>query len=101
MFGISFSSSLHACHVSLQSYWGCIASNGTTALSKCWQQITSCEDVTEVSQAHFWELVPGHAIGSISLLVKKQMDDRPVLEIVHNLFHNLGTQQLTVQTGNE
>ncbi|GKV34548.1 hypothetical protein SLEP1_g42912 [Rubroshorea leprosula] len=58
-------------------------------------------DVTEVSQAHFWELVPGHAIGSISLLVKKQMDDRPVLEIVHNLFHNLGTQQLTVQTGNE
>ncbi|GKV34557.1 hypothetical protein SLEP1_g42920 [Rubroshorea leprosula] len=58
-------------------------------------------DVTEVSQAHFWELVPGHAIGSISLLVKKGIDDRPVLEISHDLCHDLGTQQLAVQTGNE
>ncbi|GLT96186.1 hypothetical protein SLE2022_138290 [Rubroshorea leprosula] len=73
----------------------------SSALSKCWQQITYCEDVTEVSQAHFWELVPGHAIGSISLLAKKGMDDRPVLEISHDLCHDLGTQQLAVQTGNE
>ncbi|GLT51063.1 hypothetical protein SLA2020_245090 [Shorea laevis] len=73
----------------------------SSALSKCWQQITSCEDVTEVFQAHFWELVPRHAIGSISLLMKKGRDDRPLLEIVHNLCHDLGTKQLTVQTGDE
>ncbi|GLT96199.1 hypothetical protein SLE2022_138420 [Rubroshorea leprosula] len=73
----------------------------SSALNKSRQQISSCEDVTEVSQAHFWELVPGHSIGSISLLVKKGMDDWPVLEIVHDLCHDLGTQQLAVQTGNE
>ncbi|GLT38603.1 hypothetical protein SLA2020_128410 [Shorea laevis] len=73
----------------------------SSGLSKCWRQITSREDVTEVSQARFWELVPGHAIGSLSLQVKNGMDDRPVLEFVHNLHHDLGIQDLTVQTDNE
>ncbi|GLT38607.1 hypothetical protein SLA2020_128450 [Shorea laevis] len=73
----------------------------SSGLSKCWRQITSREDVTEVSQARFWELVPGHAIGSVSLQVKNGMDDRPVLEFVHNLHHDLGIQDLTVQTDNE
>lgn len=70
----------------------------SSALSKCWRQISSRQDVAEVSQARFWELVPGHSIGSLSLQVKKGMDDRPVLEFVHNLYHDLGVQDLTVQT---
>lgn len=32
-------------------------------------QVSSREEVSEVSQARFWELVPGHVIGSISLQV--------------------------------
>ncbi|XP_021283384.1 metal tolerance protein C2 [Herrania umbratica] len=70
----------------------------SSALSKCWRQITSHEDVGEVSQARFWELVPGHVVGSISLQVKKEMDDRPILEHVHSLYHELGIHDLTVQT---
>ncbi|KAK3227212.1 hypothetical protein Dsin_007074 [Dipteronia sinensis] len=69
----------------------------SSALTKCWRQITSREDVTEVSQARFWELVPGHVVGSISLQVKRGIDDRPVLEYVHGLYHDLGIQDLTVQ----
>ncbi|KAK2651332.1 hypothetical protein Ddye_018821 [Dipteronia dyeriana] len=69
----------------------------SSALTKCWRQITSREDVTEVSQARFWELVPGHVVGSISLQVKRGVDDRPVLEYVHGLYHDLGIQDLTVQ----
>ncbi|XP_068341967.1 metal tolerance protein C2-like [Pyrus communis] len=68
-----------------------------SALSKCWRQITACEDVSEVSQARFWELVPGHVVGSLSVQVKKGMDDRPVLRYVHGLYHDLGIQDLTVQ----
>lgn len=70
----------------------------SSALSKCWRQVTSREDVSEASQARFWELVPGHVVGSLSLQVKKGMDDRPILEYVHHLYHDLGVQDLTVQT---
>lgn len=69
----------------------------SSALSKCWRQIVSREDVTEVSQACFWELVPGHVVGSLSLQVKKGVDDRPILQFVHGLYHDLGVQDLTVQ----
>ncbi|XP_050383262.1 metal tolerance protein C2 isoform X2 [Argentina anserina] len=39
----------------------------TSALSKCWRQISAREDVSEVSLARFWEVVPGHVVGSLSL----------------------------------
>lgn len=32
-------------------------------------QITSREDVMEVLQARFWEVVPGHTVGSLRLQV--------------------------------
>uniref|UniRef100_A0A7N2N7F4 Cation efflux protein transmembrane domain-containing protein n=1 Tax=Quercus lobata TaxID=97700 RepID=A0A7N2N7F4_QUELO len=70
----------------------------TSALSKCWRQITTHEDVSEVSQARFWELVPGHVVGCVSIQVKKEMDDRAVLQFVHGLYHDLGIQELTLQT---
>lgn len=70
----------------------------TSALSKCWRQITTHEDLSEVSQARFWELVPGHVVGSVSIQVKKEMDDRAILQFVHGLYHDLGIQDLTVQT---
>ncbi|KAK4281810.1 hypothetical protein QN277_013261 [Acacia crassicarpa] len=70
----------------------------TSALSKCLRQITAREDVLEVSQARFWELVPGHVVGSLSIQVKKGVDDRPLLGLVHGLYHDLGVQDLTVQT---
>ncbi|XP_022766816.1 metal tolerance protein C2-like isoform X3 [Durio zibethinus] len=70
----------------------------SSAMSKCWRQIASHEDVTEVSQAQFWELVPGHVVGSLSLQVKKELDDRRLLEYVHSLYHELGIHDLTVQT---
>ncbi|MQL86558.1 hypothetical protein Taro_019101 [Colocasia esculenta] len=38
-----------------------------SALNKCWRQITALENVSKVSQARFWELVPGHAVGSLSI----------------------------------
>ncbi|XP_052173258.1 metal tolerance protein C2 [Diospyros lotus] len=71
----------------------------SSALSKSMRQVMSREDVSEVSQARLWELVPGHVIGSLSLQVKKGIDDdRPVLQYVHGLYHDLGVQDLTVQT---
>lgn len=70
----------------------------TSALSKCWRQVTAREDVTEVTQARFWELVPGHVVGSVSIQVKKGMDDRAILHFVHGLYHDLGIQNLTVET---
>ncbi|KAL0383769.1 UNVERIFIED_CONTAM: Metal tolerance protein C2 [Sesamum calycinum] len=70
----------------------------SSALSKCWRQISSREDIAEVSQARFWELVPGHVVGSISLQVKQGMDDYPILQYVHGMYHDLGVQDLTVQT---
>lgn len=69
----------------------------SSAWSKCWRQVSSREDVSEVSQARFWELVPGHVIGSIALQVKEGVDDWPVLQYVHDLYHELGIQDLTVQ----
>lgn len=42
-------------------------------LINCWKsfcgQIASREDVAEVFQARFWELVPGHVVGSLALQV--------------------------------
>lgn len=70
----------------------------SSALSKCLRQVMSREEVSEISQARFWELVPGHVVGSISFQVKNGMDDRPILQYVHGLYHDLGVQQLTVQT---
>ncbi|XP_028225394.1 metal tolerance protein C2-like isoform X1 [Glycine soja] len=70
----------------------------TTALNKCLRQISSREDVMEVSLARFWELLPGHVFGSLIVQVKKGTNDRPILEFVHGLFHDLGVQDLTVQT---
>ncbi|KAL0452960.1 UNVERIFIED_CONTAM: Metal tolerance protein C2 [Sesamum latifolium] len=70
----------------------------SSALSKCWRQISSREDIAEVSQARFWELVPGHVVGSISLQVKQGMDDYPILQYIHGMYHDLGVQDLTVQT---
>ncbi|KHN45432.1 Metal tolerance protein C2 [Glycine soja] len=70
----------------------------TTALNKCLRQISAREDVMEVSQARFWELVPGYVVGSLIIQVKKGTNDRPILEFVHGLYHDLGVQDLTVQT---
>ncbi|KAL9331689.1 hypothetical protein ACSQ67_001299 [Phaseolus vulgaris] len=72
----------------------------TTALNKCLRQISAREDVVEVSQVRFWELVPGHVIGSLIVQVKEGTNDRPILEFVHGLYHDLGVQDLTVQTDN-
>ncbi|KAJ4831069.1 Metal tolerance protein C2 [Turnera subulata] len=69
----------------------------TSALSKCLRQVSARDEVIEVSQARFWELVPGHVVGSLSLQVKKEMDDRPTLQFVHGLYHDLGILDLTVQ----
>ncbi|XP_077219874.1 cation efflux family protein [Tasmannia lanceolata] len=70
----------------------------SSAFSKCWRQITAREDVSEISQARFWEFVPGHVVGSLVIQVKKGADDHPVLQHVHGLYHDLGIQDLTVQT---
>lgn len=70
----------------------------STALSKSWRQVSSREDVAEVSQARFWELVPGYVVGSLSLQAKQGVDDRPILQYVHGLYHDLGVQDLTVET---
>uniref|UniRef100_A0A0E0NNC9 Uncharacterized protein n=1 Tax=Oryza rufipogon TaxID=4529 RepID=A0A0E0NNC9_ORYRU len=40
-----------------------------SALTKCFRQITACEDVSEVCQGRFWELVPGHAVGSLDIRI--------------------------------
>lgn len=70
----------------------------TSALSKCWRQISSREDVLEVTQVRFWELVPGQVVGSLSLTTKKGTDHGRTLEFVHDTYHELGIQDLTVQT---
>jgi zinc transporter 5/7 len=33
-------------------------------------QITAYEDVSELCQGRFWELVPGHAVGCLSVRVR-------------------------------
>lgn len=69
----------------------------TSALSKCWRQVNSREDILEVYQARFWELVPGHVIGSISLQVKQGVDECEIVRSVHELYHDLGVEDLSVQ----
>uniref|UniRef100_A0A7N0UXI9 Cation efflux protein transmembrane domain-containing protein n=1 Tax=Kalanchoe fedtschenkoi TaxID=63787 RepID=A0A7N0UXI9_KALFE len=69
----------------------------SSALSKCLRQINSREDVAEVTQSRFWEFVPGHVVGSLSVQVKTGIDDHPVLHSVHNVYHELGVQELTVE----
>ncbi|XP_062221377.1 metal tolerance protein C2-like [Phragmites australis] len=68
-----------------------------SAFLKCCRQITACEDVCEVRQGRFWELVPGHAVGSLSIRVKNGADDESVLEYVHGLYQDLGIQDLSIQ----
>ncbi|KAI7732539.1 hypothetical protein M8C21_024145 [Ambrosia artemisiifolia] len=68
-----------------------------SALTKCWRQVASLEDVIEVSEARLWEFVPGHVVGSVSLQVKKGVDDKPVLGFVRDLYHDLGVQDFTAQ----
>ncbi|RAL51783.1 hypothetical protein DM860_010501 [Cuscuta australis] len=69
----------------------------SSAFNKCRRQVTSREDVSELFQARFWEMVPGHAIGSISVQMKNGMDDGVVLQYVRDLYHDLGVQDLTLQ----
>ncbi|PKI54179.1 hypothetical protein CRG98_025412 [Punica granatum] len=69
-----------------------------SALSKCWRQITAREEVSEISQARFWEVIPGHVVGSLTIRVKDGMNEHSVLQFVHSLYHDLGIQDLTVQT---
>ncbi|TVU27579.1 hypothetical protein EJB05_19070, partial [Eragrostis curvula] len=69
-----------------------------SAFMKCCRQIAACEDVSEVCLGRFWELVPGHAVGSLSIRVKSCNDDQSVLEYVHGLYQDLGIHDLTVQT---
>ncbi|GMJ04399.1 metal transport protein 5 [Hibiscus trionum] len=67
----------------------------SSALTK----ITSRKDVAQVSEARFWELVPGHVVGSLLLKAKQEMDEGPIVEYyVHGLYRDLGIHDLTVQT---
>lgn len=75
------------------------ASIPTSALSKGHRQITALEDVCEISQSRFWELVPGHAIGSLSIQVKKGANEYQILQYIHGLYHDLGIPDLTVHIG--
>ncbi|CAN8269429.1 unnamed protein product [Cochlearia groenlandica] len=70
----------------------------SSALSKCLRQITSREDVMEVLQARFWEVVPGHTVGSLRIQVKSGIDEKPLLQYVYDVYHDLGVQDLTLQT---
>lgn len=69
----------------------------SSALSKCWRQVSCLEDVVEVSEAQFWEFVPAHVVGSVSLQVKKGVDDEAVLGFVRDLYHDLGVHDFTAQ----
>ncbi|KAD3068298.1 hypothetical protein R6Q59_017680 [Mikania micrantha] len=69
----------------------------SSALTKCWRQMASLEDVIEVSEARFWEFVPGRVVGSVLLQVKKGADDQAVLGFVRDLYHDLGVQDFTAQ----
>ncbi|ERN17070.1 hypothetical protein AMTR_s00044p00068470 [Amborella trichopoda] len=70
----------------------------SSALAKCWRQISALEDVSEVSQTRFWELVPGYVVGTLSIQVKNGADDHQILRHVHSLYHDIGIQDVTVQT---
>ncbi|CAA7403439.1 unnamed protein product [Spirodela intermedia] len=69
-----------------------------SALNKCWRQISAREDVLEISRARFWELVPGHVVGSLSIRMKEGADDAPVLQFARSLYHDLGIHDLAIQT---
>ncbi|KAL9259815.1 Metal tolerance protein C2-like protein [Drosera capensis] len=69
----------------------------SSALNKCCRQIAALEDVSDVSDARFWEFVPGHIVGSLSLQVKHEVDEQSILRYTHGLFHDLGVQNLSVQ----
>lgn len=68
----------------------------SSALAKCWRQVASLEDV-EVSEARFWEFVPGHVVGSVSLQVKEGVDEKAIVGFVRDLYHDLGVQDFTLQ----
>ncbi|KAJ3672335.1 hypothetical protein LUZ60_007056 [Juncus effusus] len=68
-----------------------------SALSKCSRQISALEEVCEVSQARFWELVPGYSIGSLSIQVKRGVDENRILQFVHASYNDVGIQDLSVQ----
>ncbi|XP_010672644.2 metal tolerance protein C2 [Beta vulgaris subsp. vulgaris] len=70
----------------------------SSAMSKCSRQIAALEDVTEIYASRFWELVPGYLVGSLSLQLKAGADDRSIRQFVHGLYHDLGVQDLTLQT---
>lgn len=44
-------------------------------------QISTREDVAEVSQARFWEMVPGHVVGSLSIQVIYYLFSFPFVSI--------------------
>ncbi|KAI3742350.1 hypothetical protein L1987_60030 [Smallanthus sonchifolius] len=69
----------------------------SSVMTKCWRQVASLEDVTEVSEARFWEFVPGHVVGSVLLEVKKGADEQAVLGFVRDLYHDLGVEDFTAQ----
>jgi len=74
------------------------ASIPSSAFIKCCRQIDALEDVNEVSDDRFWELVPGHVVGSLSLKIKEGSDDYTILDYVHGLYSELGIQEMTVET---
>ncbi|KAL9267589.1 Metal tolerance protein C2-like protein [Drosera capensis] len=43
-------------------------------LSAFTNAIAALEDASDVSEARFWEFVPGHIVGSLSLQVKPGVD---------------------------
>ncbi|GAB2227476.1 hypothetical protein Droror1_Dr00009298 [Drosera rotundifolia] len=55
----------------------------SSALNKCCRQIAALEDVSDVSEARFWEFVPGHIVGSLSLQVKPGVDEQSILRYTH------------------
>ncbi|XP_078442524.1 cation efflux family protein [Wolffia australiana] len=69
----------------------------SSAFNKCWRQISALEDVLEVSRARFWELVPGHVVGSLSILLKEGAEELPVLRYAQSLYAELGIQDLTIE----
>ncbi|KAL2923856.1 Metal tolerance protein C2 [Bienertia sinuspersici] len=69
----------------------------SSAMSKCLRQIAALEDVTEVGETRFWELVPGYLVGSLSLQLKMGVDDQSIRLFVHGLYHDLGVQDFTLQ----
>lgn len=70
----------------------------SSAFNKCLRQINILEDVSEVSQARFWEMVPGFVVGALSLQLKKGSDEYKILKHVHSSYNDIGVKDLTVQT---